>query len=140
MVSYTRFIEYVPSVLVLIFDCLKSLFVRCSGNSFVDLTARAVCHNYRIQQHKVFRNSAERSKTSVGWFFGFKLHLVTSDKREFLNLALTQGNVDDRKSIPNLLHSAFCKVFGDKGYISQGLAEATGGAFGIEHRPHHQTA
>jgi hypothetical protein len=55
----------------------------------------AVCHNRRIRQHRVFRGLAERGKTSVDWFFGFKLHLVFNDQGELLTLLLTPGNVDD---------------------------------------------
>ncbi len=68
LVSYNRFVEFIPSVLVLLFDYLKSLFGRCTGISFVDSTALAVCHNRRIRQHKVFKSMTERGKTSVGWF------------------------------------------------------------------------
>lgn len=123
LVSYNRFVEFIPSVLVLLFDYLKSLFGKCSGISFVDSTALAVCHNRRIRQHKVFRDSAERGKTSVGWFFGFKLHLVINDSGELLNMTLTKGNTDDRKPIPDLLRSVSGKVFGDKGYISKKLQQ-----------------
>ncbi len=124
LVSYNRFVEFVPSVLVLLLRYLKSLFGKCSGISFVDSTALAVCHNRRISQHKVFKNTAQRGKTSVGWFFGFKLHLVVSDCGELLNVTVTTGNTDDRKPVPDLLRSVFGKVFGDKGYISQSLQES----------------
>jgi hypothetical protein len=124
LVSYNRFVEFIPSVLVLLFEYLKSLFGKCSGISFIDSTALGVCHNRRIRQHKVFRDSAERGKTSLGWFFGFKLHLVISDSGELLNMTLTKGNTDDRKPVPDLLRSIFGKVFGDKGYISKKLQEA----------------
>lgn len=124
LVSYNRFVEFLPSVLVLLLRYLKSLFGKCSGISFVDSTALAVCHNRRISQHKVFKQTAQRGKTSVGWFFGFKLHLVVSESGELLNVTVTTGNTDDRKPVPDLLRSVFGKVFGDKGYISQKLQEA----------------
>lgn len=124
LVSYNRFVEFMPSVLVLLLRYLKTLFGKCSGISFVDSSALAVCHNRRIGQHKVFKHSAKRGKTSVGWFFGFKLHLVISDRGELLNVTVTTGNTDDRTPVPDLLRSLFGKVFGDKGYISQRLQEA----------------
>lgn len=127
LVSYNRFVEFMPSVLVLLLRYLKSLFGTCSGISFVDSTALAVCHNRRIGQHKVFKNAAKRGKTSVGWFFGFKRHLVVNESGALLNVTVTTGNTDDRKPVPDLLHllrSVFGKVFGDKGYISQRLQEA----------------
>lgn len=40
----------------------------------------------------------------MGWFFGFKLHLIINDKGEILSFYLTKGNVDDRdaKAITNM--------------------------------------
>ncbi len=86
-------------------------------------TSLKVCHNRRIQQHKVFKHLAARGKTSVDWFFGFKLHLVVNDKGELLNFTLTPGNIDDRTPVPKLLQQLFGKVFADKGYVSQKLAK-----------------
>ena len=82
-----------------------------------------VCHNRRIHSHKLFRGCARRGRTSVDWFFGFKLHLVTNDCGELLWLHMTPGNVDDRRLVPELVKELFGKLFGDKGYISQPLFE-----------------
>jgi hypothetical protein len=89
LVSYTRFVEYIPTVLLPLCGYLRHCFGTCTGISFVDATALAVCNNRRIGQHKVFRGLAQRGKTSMGWFFGFKLHLLTNDRGELLNIALT---------------------------------------------------
>lgn len=124
LVSYHRFIEYIPSVLVPLWAYLRSLFGKCSGITFLDSTALAVCDNHRIHQHKVFTGVAERGKTSTGWFFGFKLHLLVNDMGELLNLTLTTGEVDDRKPVPDLLLGLFGKVFADKGYVSQPLFQS----------------
>ena len=121
LVSYQRFVEYIPSVLVLLFHYLASLRGSCSGISFIDSTKMTVCHNARIRQNKVFKGIAQRGKTSTGWFYGFKLHLVFNDEGELLNFRLTRGNVDDRKPVTDLLRGMFGKVFGDKGYIGQKL-------------------
>ena len=83
----------------------------------------AVCHNRRIHSHRVFDETAERGKNSVGWFYGFKLHLVVNDCGELLAVGLTPGNVDDRTPVPKLMKELFGKVFADKGYISQELFE-----------------
>jgi transposase len=53
----------------------------------------------------VFDDLAARGKTSVDWFFGFKLHLVVNEEGELLNVHLTPGNVDDRKPVNKLLQS-----------------------------------
>jgi transposase len=89
----------------------------------MDSTSLKVCHNRRIRQHKVFEDLAARGKTSVDWFFGFKLHLVVNDRGELLNILLTPGNTDDRTPVPKLLQQLFGKVFADKGYVSQKLAK-----------------
>nr|WP_242578208.1 transposase [Chroococcus sp. FPU101] len=82
-----------------------------------------VCHNRRIASHRVFQNLAVRGKTSVDWFFGFKLHLVVNELGELLKVYVTPGNVDDRQPVPHLLSSLWGKVFADRGYISQLLTE-----------------
>ena len=91
-----------------------------------------VCHNRRIKQHKVFQGIAARGKTSVDWFFGFKLHLLVNECGELLNIQIMPGNVDDRKPIPDLLKFMFGKVFADRGYVSQSLASQLFQDFGIE--------
>ena len=61
----------------------------------------------------------------MGWFFGFKLHLIINDKGEILSFYLTKGNVDDRnlKAITKMTEELFGKLFGDKGYISKALSD-----------------
>lgn len=122
LVSYSRFVSWLPSILLPLCAYLRSCLGRCQGISFLDSTSLKVCHNRRIRQHKVFEGMAARGKTSVDWFFGFKLHLVVNDQGELLNFCLTPGNVDDRTPVPKLLQKLFGKVFADKGYISGKLA------------------
>jgi hypothetical protein len=124
LVSYQRFVELMPSALVPLCGYLQTRKGRCSGVSFVDSTSLKVCHNRRIHSHKVFAECARRGKTSVDWFFGFKLHLVINDRGELLSLRLTPGNVDDRRPVPELAEGLFGKLFGDKGYVSQPPFEA----------------
>lgn len=123
LTSYNRFVELMPSALVPLCGYLQSRKGRCSGISFIDSTALRVCHNRRIHSHKVFEGCARRGKTSVDWFFGFKLHLVINDRGELLNVRLTPGNTDDRRPVPELVKGLFGKLFGDKGYVSQPLFE-----------------
>jgi hypothetical protein len=123
LTSYQRFVELMPSALVPLCGYLQSRKGQCSGISFIDSTSLKVCHNRRIHSHKVFAGCARRGKTSVDWFYGFKLHLVTNDCGELLALRLTPGNTDDRRPVPELVKELFGKLFGDKGYISQPLFE-----------------
>lgn len=123
LLSYNRFVQLIPSVGIHLAVYLKTkCFGDCTGISFVDSTKLVVCKNPRIHQHKVFAGVAERGKSSTGWFFGFKLHLVSNDKGEILNLKLSPGNLDDRKPVPDLLKDLFGSVYADKGYISAPLA------------------
>jgi transposase len=121
--SYTRFVELMPRYLVPLAIYLHTQRGSCTGISFIDSTSLATCHPARIQQHRVFRVDARRGKTSVGWFYGFKLHLVVNDRGELLAFCLTPGNTDDRKPVPLLVRRLFGRLFGDKGYISAPLAE-----------------
>ena len=126
LVSYSRFVELMPTVLLPLVAYLHTQMGRCTGISFIDSTPIAVCHNARIQQHRVLAVDAARGKTALGWFYGFKLHLVVNDRGELLSFCLTRGNVDDRQPVASLLkrvHARFGKLFADKGYISQPLAE-----------------
>lgn len=124
LVSYSRFVEFIPSALVALFAYLRSLFGKCSGVSFIDSTPLAVCDNHRIKQHKVFKGFAKRGKTSMGWFFGFKLHVVVNDRGQLLSFTLTPGNVDDRKPVEKLAQTLRGKLFGDKGYLSKALTQS----------------
>jgi hypothetical protein len=121
LVSYQRFVELKSSTLVPLAAFLHSRFGKCSGISFIDATSIAICHNRRINSNKVFRGIAKRGKTSMGWFYGFKVHLIINDCGELLSVVITPGNVDDRKPVERLSQRLFGKLFGDRGYISQEL-------------------
>ncbi len=123
-VSYNRFVELMSSVLLPLTIYLKACRSgKCSGISFVDSTPLRVCHNKRIGSNKVFADIAQRGKTSMGWFFGFKLHIIVNDKGEIINFAFTEANGDDRQPLISgkLLKEIWGKLFGDRGYISQNL-------------------
>jgi len=123
LVSYSRFVQLMPRITVQMIAFTLSLRGECTGISFVDSTPIRVCKNKRIARHRVFRNIAERGMSSMGWFYGFKLHLLTNEKGELLSFHLTAGNVDDRKPVPSLCEKVWGKLFGDKGYLSQPLTE-----------------
>ena len=97
----------------------------CSGISFVDSTPARVCKNKRIYNHKVFEGIAARGKSTMGYFFSFKLHLIINDMGEILNFVITPGNIDDRVPLKdgNFLKKIYGKMFADRGYIGQKLFE-----------------
>jgi hypothetical protein len=122
-VSYSRFVDFIPSTLIPLCAYLRHCYGTCTGITFVDATALAVCHNRRIAQHRVFAGLAQRGKTALGWFYGFKLHLLVNDKGELLAIALSPGNTDDRNPVPRLAQRLFGKLFADKGYLSPALTK-----------------
>lgn len=123
LVSYNRFVELMKESVVPLAVYLESRKGVCSGISFVDSTALAVCHNRRIHAHRVFRGIAQRGKTSVGWFYGFKLHIVINHLGELVGMRLTPGNVDDRKPVAEMVKRLWGGLYGDKGYLSKTLTE-----------------
>ena len=96
---------------------------QCDGLSFIDSSAIAVCDNHRIHSNKVFAGMAARGKTSTGWFYGFKLHLIVSHTGELLSVCLTPGNTDDREPVADLMEGITGMAYGDKGYVAQWLQE-----------------
>ena len=123
LVSYQRFVEWMPSLLMPLSMYLHSCFGQCTGVLVLDSTKIQVCHNRRIKSHRVFKDMGQTGKTSVDWFFGFKLHLVCNELGELLNISVTPGNTDDRQPVLNLLKGMSGKVIADRGYISQKLFE-----------------
>ncbi|WP_311324562.1 IS982 family transposase [Capnocytophaga sputigena] len=125
-VSYNRFVELQKKVVVKLAIFLKMFCLgKCTGISYIDSTPIRVCHIKREKQHKVFKEFAQKGQCSLGWFYGFKLHLIINDKSEILDFIITPGNIDDRKPLSdmNLHKRIFGKLFGDKGYISKDLFE-----------------
>ena len=122
LVSYQRFVEYIPSALGPLAIYLKtSCLGSCTGISFIDSTPLRVCHNLRIRQNKVFAGYAARGHSSTGWFYGFKAHLVCNEQGEWVKLALIPGHGDDRKPVPQLAQELFGQLCGKRGYVSQQL-------------------
>jgi Transposase DDE domain len=121
--SYSRFVELIPMTLLPLCAYLQTRKGQPTGLQFIDSLPIRVCHNRRIHSHKVFAGLAQRGKGSMGWFYGFKLHLVINDRGELLGLTLTPGNTDDRRPVAKLVHQLWGKLFGDRGYIGQELFE-----------------
>ena len=123
LVNYSRFVQLQEEVLTVLTLYLYTRLGTCSGIFFVDSTSLPVCHNRRISKHRVFRRHAERGKTSMGWFYGFKLHLVINDTGDLLDVALTPANTDDRCPVKKFAEDIHGSLFADKGYISKDLRD-----------------
>ena len=125
-VSYNRFEELQKQMLLPMAVFAKTCCTgECTGISFIDSTPLRVCKNKRIFHHKVFKGIATRGKSTMGYFYGFKLHLLINEIGQILDFQITQANVDDRQPLKqgNLLKHLWGKLYGDKGYVGKKLSE-----------------
>ena len=124
LVSYTRFVELKKEVLACLSLYLYTRLGTCDDISFIDSTKLPVCDNRRIRSHRVFAEQvSDRGKTSMGWFYGFKLHLSINSTGDLLGVHLTPGNIDDRAPVLEMTHRITGKLYGDRGYISAPLRQ-----------------
>jgi hypothetical protein len=125
--SYNRFVEIMPRSLPVLFRLLNYVMYHARRNGFnieyVDSTKIAVCHNKRTNNHKLFSGIANIGKSTMGWFFGFKLHITCDTSGNLTSMAFTKGNTDDRTPMLKLIKGFTGKMFADKGYISAKLAQ-----------------
>lgn len=123
LLSYNRFVQIMPKVAVPLSYFLKHKMDKVTGVSFIDATKLEICNVKRISRNKVFANVAKIGKTSMGWFFGFKLHLIINHLGGLLAVKVTPGNTHDTKPVESMVDfsSLLGQLFGDKGYISKNL-------------------
>ena len=119
--SYGRFVALMPRLFVPLCVLMHSLRGEQTGIYIADSTKLAVCHPARISRNRVFKGLAKRGRTSMGWFFGFKLHLVINNKGEIMAIRITPGNTDDRAPLRAMVAELKGKLVADKGYISRHL-------------------
>lgn len=119
--TYERFITLMPRVLYLLTILLCCILKKSSKIAYMDSTSLNVCHTKRIRSNKVFKGLAKLGKSTKGWFFGFKLHIIIDDKGNLMRAKLTKGNVDDRSVVPQMTANMTGLLFADKGYISNSL-------------------
>jgi hypothetical protein len=118
---YDRFVSLMPRLFVPLMVLLHSMSGEPSGIYFADSTKLAVCHNRRIHRHKVFDGLAARGKTSMGWFYGLKLHFVINHKGQIMALKITPGNTADSTVLDEITRQLRGKLYADKGYIGREL-------------------
>jgi hypothetical protein len=118
---YDRFVSLMPRLFVPLVVLLHSLSGEQTGVYFADASKLAVCHNRRIDRHRVFDGLAARGKTSMGWFFGLKLHFVINHKGQIMALKITPGNTTDSSVLDEIAKYLSGKLYADKGYISRAL-------------------
>ena len=104
-----------PSVVVPMCSYLTAKLGKPTGIQFVDSSKIEVCHIIRAKRNEVLEGIAEHGKETMGWSFGFKLHLIINLLGEIVALKLTKGNVDDRQPVREMAECLFGKLYGDKG-------------------------
>lgn len=119
--SYNRFILLMAelNIYLMFFMTACRLSLPTAGN-YIDSKKLVVSHNRRIKQHQVHKGIAKRGKSSTGWFFGFKLHLIINHLGEIVLFQLSPGNVADNNHslLESIADKLQCFLFGDKGYLS----------------------
>lgn len=119
--SYNRFIAILNRVIFLLILFSQTNLGKRTGIYYIDSTCLPVCHLKRSKRHKTFEEIATYGKTSMGWFFGLKLHIVINDRGELIAFKITRANQHDVKGGESLLETLKGLAFGDKGYIGQEL-------------------
>jgi hypothetical protein len=123
LISYSRFVYLTKNLFIPLFAYLLYRKGTVTGIAFVDSTSIAVCRNKRIARNRVFKGLARRGRTTSGWFYGFKLHLIINERGEILSFLLTTGNVADVTVLEKLSKGIVGKLFGDMGYISSKIGK-----------------
>lgn len=119
LISYNRFVELKSSCAIPLLVFFQVLSAECDGESYIDSTHLSICHIKRELTNRVFKGLARKSKSTMGWFFGFKLHMIVNKYGHPISFEVTHATLDDRKTPDNIFQKIFGKLYGDKGYIGK---------------------
>lgn len=121
--TYERFLAYIPRCadLVILWLMYSAARSERTGLYFIDSKKLEVCHLRREKSNRVFEGIARKGKTSTGWFYGLKIHLVINNLGEIMSFALTSGNVADNNQglLKEMLAGLEGICVGDRGYITK---------------------
>ena len=118
--SYNRFVELIPRAFLplLLFAVYRCSLAKRTGIYFLDSTKLPVCFITRAHSHKVFLGAAAKGKTSTGWFFGLKLHLIINNLGELVHFYLSCGSKSDSDALIlfQMTKNLFGMFYTDAGY------------------------
>jgi hypothetical protein len=121
LISYQRFVNIIPSLLwpLYAYLCFTCTEARKTGFYYIDSSKLPVCHEKRRYSHKVMKKIARSGKTSTGWFYGLKYHLVINNFGEIIAFSLTPGSTadNDEAILRQLTFMLWGEIYGDKGYL-----------------------
>lgn len=127
--AYQNFLEAINSLSILATIMLQgfmNIFNKLTGEKglkFTDSTRLRVCEIKREFSHKACKGLASKSKSSMGWFYGFKLHIICNELMQILNLKITAATRDERKTLEMMWNNIFGMIIADAGYVSKKLEE-----------------
>ena len=123
LVTYPRFVALIPRILPGLYVFLQW---QCRQNAqtgiyYIDSKKLPVCHPKRVHAHRVFKDGAAWGKSSTGWYFGYKLHLLINHQGQILRFLFTPANVADNNTtvLQDMLGGLKGKCFGDRGYLTK---------------------
>lgn len=126
-VSYQNFIESIHKVMPLCLQIIPILNFFALGRSkmmfYLDSCPVEVCYIKRASRNKVCKGFASRKKSSMGWFFGFKLHVICNHLRQIVAIEVTTASADDREPVLSLVKNLRGTIWADAGYIGEELRE-----------------
>jgi hypothetical protein len=119
--SYSRMIELKQDIFWFLALFVQAMAAPCTGISIVDSTSLEVCHSSRRYRHKTFKGLAQSGKTSVKWFFGFKMHMIINHLGQVVSFYITPGNVadNDKNVLEKLTQNIYGKLVADRGYLGR---------------------
>jgi hypothetical protein len=107
--TYDRFVALIPRCVVPMIALFLATTGKCTGISFMDSTRLKICDNHIIHKHRTFRGITKREKSSMGWFFGFKLHAVINHLGDIIDVSITSG--DTKRKYKMTVNRAKSKSF-----------------------------